>query len=47
VELQTPGVWMRSTQLARPERDAGGRIVAPSVFSSRHRGLRFERLARA
>ena len=43
VELETPGVWMRSAQLAQLERDAAGRIVALKVFSSRIRGLRFER----
>jgi D-aminopeptidase len=43
VEVQAVGTWMTTSQLARVERDATGRIVALRVFSSRIRGLRFER----
>jgi len=44
-EVETPGAWMRSAQLARVERDPSGRVVALTVHSSRIRGLRFERTA--
>ena len=43
VELLGRSDWMDTSQLARPERDAAGHIVALRVFSSRIRGLRFER----
>jgi D-aminopeptidase len=47
VELETPSPWLRSTQLARLERDTEGRILALQVFSGRVRGLRFVRLGSA
>jgi len=45
VEVTMPaGGWLRTTQLARLERDRAGRIAALSVFTGRVKGLRFERV---
>ena len=44
VEVRGLSSGMPTTQLARLERDAAGKVVALCVYSSRIRGLRFARL---
>lgn len=43
IELVSPGNWIKSTQLARLERDKAGKISALVVSTGRVKNLRFER----
>jgi D-aminopeptidase len=45
VEIETPGPWLTVTQLARVERDRGGKVKALVVSTGRVKKLRFERVA--
>lgn len=45
VELQSPGYWMRGSQLLRIERDAAGRVTGFGLDSARIKNLRFTRRA--
>ncbi|MBS0547180.1 MAG: beta-lactamase family protein [Proteobacteria bacterium] len=43
IEIVSPGAWIKSTQLARLERDKAGKIAALVVSTGRVKNLRFER----
>jgi CubicO group peptidase (beta-lactamase class C family) len=43
IELQSPGYWMRGSQLLRLARDAAGRVTGFDLDSARIKGLRFTR----
>ncbi|MBS0519585.1 MAG: serine hydrolase [Proteobacteria bacterium] len=43
VEIETPGNWLKVTQLAHLERGRGGKVKALIVSTGRVKGLRFER----
>lgn len=44
VEIESPGGWIKATQLAHLERDKAGRIAALIVSTGRIRNMRFERV---
>lgn len=45
VEVASPAGWITATQLARLERDRGGKVVALLVSTGRIKAMRFERVS--
>ena len=42
VEVESPGSWIKATQLAHLVRDRGGRIAALDVSTGRNKKMRFD-----
>ncbi len=42
VELESPGSWIKATQLAHLVRDRGGKIAALEVSTGRIKKMRFD-----